>query len=338
VVVAGEAGRKRVTATDVARSLGISRATVGFVLNNTPGQTISEQTRRRVLAEAARLGYRPHRAAADLRRGRSKVVLFVLSDWPMGFRLRQHLEEATLALDEAGFSLVTYARQARGRSRPLWELLDPEVVVGLGPFDEEELASMRACGITKIVPDPEHAPPLDEWPTITEGPTLQVTHLHELGHRRLAFAGTGDPRSSLLVDARVRATQATARRLGLDLVDVAEVDYRDDSGSTAVRRWRDAGVTGVVAYNDDVAATVVGAAARGGMTVPGDLAVIGHDDSPLAAMFVPSISSVRIDTINLGRHFAALALHEADGRPLPPRDIAADVTVVPRESTQPPPE
>lgn len=330
----GETGRKRVTSTDVARSLGISRTTVGFVLNNTPGQTISEQTRRRVLAEAARLGYRPHRAAADLRRGSSKVVLFVLPDWPMGFRSHQHLEEASLALDEAGYSLVTYARQAASRSRPLWELLDAEVVVGLGPFDAEELASMRACGITKIVPDPEHAPPLDEWPTIAQGPALQVAHLHELGHRRIAFAGIADPRHSLLVAARVRATEAAARGLGLDPVDVALVDYLDDSGSAAVHRWRDADVTGVVAYNDDAAATVVGAAIRDGLSVPGDLAVIGHDDSPLAAMFVPSISSVRIDTIELGRHFAALALHEADGRPLPPRNVEADVTVVPRESTQ----
>lgn len=327
-------GRRRVTATDVARSLGVSRTTVGFVLNNTPGQTISEQTRRRVLDEAARLGYRPHRAAADLRRGSSKVILFVLPEWPMGFRSHQHLEEAALALDEAGYSLVTYARQTAGRSRPLWELLDPEVVVGMGPFDDEELASMRACGITKIVPDPEHTPPLAEWPTITQGPTLQVAHLHELGHRRIAFAGTADPRHSLLVDARVRATRAAAHRFELDPVDVALVDYRDDSGGATVRRWHDAGVTGVVAYNDDTAATVVGAAIRDGMSVPGDLAVIGHDDSPLAAMFVPAISSVRIDTVELGRHFAALALHEADGRPLPPRNVEADVAVVPRESTQ----
>lgn len=59
------------------------------------------------------------------------------------------------------------------------------------------------------------------------------------------------------------------------------------------------------------------------------------DDSPvpaarcpppraLATMFVPSISSVRTDTVSLARHFAALALHEADGRPLPLRDTTAD--------------
>ncbi|MGO4752390.1 substrate-binding domain-containing protein [Streptomyces sp. 2MCAF27] len=50
------------------------------------------------------------------------------------------------------------------------------------------------------------------------------------------------------------------------------------------------------------------------MSVPGDLAVIGHDDMPLATMFVPSISSVRTDTAGLGRHLAELALHEVEGR------------------------
>ena len=57
---------RRVTAADIARSVGVSRATVGFVLNDTPGQTISEPTRRKVLAAAERLGYRPHSAARAL--------------------------------------------------------------------------------------------------------------------------------------------------------------------------------------------------------------------------------------------------------------------------------
>ena len=65
---------KRVTAADVARSLGLSRATVGFVLNDTPGQTIPPATRERVLTEAARLGYRPHSAARALASGRSPAA------------------------------------------------------------------------------------------------------------------------------------------------------------------------------------------------------------------------------------------------------------------------
>ncbi|MFI6549326.1 LacI family DNA-binding transcriptional regulator [Streptomyces prunicolor] len=329
----GATGRKRVTAVDVARSLGLSRATVGFVLNDTPGQTIPESTRRRVLAEAARMGYRPHRAAQSLRRGSSRVILFVLPDWATGVPLQQHLDEAALALDEEGYALVTCTRYAAGRARPLWELLTPDVVIGLGSFGDEELASMHGCGITRIIPAPERPATLDDWPALTSGPALQIEHLYELGHRRIGFAATADPRRSLLLDTRVRAAQHAAAGLGLGPLDVRPVDHGVESAREVVRDWLDAGVTGVAAYNDDTAATVMGAAVRAGVRVPRELAVIGHDDTPLATVFVPSISSVRIDTVGLGRHLAAFALHEADGRPLPARDSGADTVVVAREST-----
>ncbi|MCX5356238.1 LacI family transcriptional regulator [Streptomyces mirabilis] len=317
----------------MAQSLGLSRATVGFVLNDTPGQTIPVSTRRRVLSEAARMGYRPHRAAQTLRRGSSKVILFVLPDWAAGLTMQQHLDEAALALDEAGYSLVTCTRYTAGRARPLWELLTPDVVLGLSPFDAGELASMHACGITRIIPAPEQPTTLDDWPALTAGTALQVDHLHEQGHRRIAFAAPADLHTPLL-DHRVRTAQQAATRLGLAPIDIRPVDHGDGSAREAVRHWRDAGVTGIAAYNDDTAAAVVGAAVRAGVSVPEDLAVIGHDDTPLAALFVPSISSVRIDIVSLGRHFAAFALHEADGRRLPPRDTRTDTVVMPRESTQ----
>lgn len=312
----------------------MSRATVGFVLNNTPGQTISESTRARVLAEAARLGYRPSRTAQALARGRSAVILFVLPDWPVEFTMRQYLEEATHVLDEAGYSLVTYTRHASDRTRPLWELLDPEVVVGMRPFDADELASMRACGITKIFPASEFGQTDPDVPVIDAGPVLQVRHLFELDHRRLAFAASPDPRLAPLVEVRERIAQDTAARLGLDRLDVRAVDHRDESARHAVMAWHEAGVTGVVAYNDDSAAVVAGAALRAGIAVPDELAVIGADDTPLASMFVPSLSTVRLDIAEVGRYVARLALNKADGRPAPtaaPNTGAA--VVVAREST-----
>lgn len=324
---------KRVTAADVARSLGISRATVGFVLNDTPGQTISEQTRQRVVAEAERLGYRPHRAAQDLRRGSSRVILAVLPSWPMEFRMREYLEEAALVLDEAGYSLAIYARPAVGHARPMWELLNPEVVMGLGPFGDSELASMRACGITKIIPDFGRPVRLDELAPFTAGADLQVRHLWDLGHRKLGFASSPEPRLSPIVEAQLRVAQRTAGQLGLGPLDARAIDYQDGSAAAAVRGWRGAAVTGVVAWNDDAAATVVSAAVRAGVSVPAELSVIGHDDIPLATTFLPSISTVRFDAVGLGHQVAALALHVADGRPLPRQDWDPAATVIAREST-----
>ncbi|WP_433524710.1 LacI family DNA-binding transcriptional regulator [Nocardia pseudovaccinii] len=325
---------RRVTAADVARAAGISRATVGYVLNNTPGQTISEDTRRRVLAESARLGYRPHRAAQDLRRGSSKVILFVLPEWPMETMMGQHLDQAALDLDEAGYSLVTWARQPGRRTRPLWELLVPDVVMGLAMFDDDELASMRASGITKIIPDPANPQPLRDWPAIATGAKLQVEHLWERGHRRLGCAVPTDPRLARMIDARVDVARLAAARLGVETLDVRAVDYLDGSATEVVDQWRRAGITGVAGFNDETAAAVVSAAVRAGVPVPEELAVIGHDDTPLATMFVPSISSIRLDVLGLGRRFAALALGTAEGRPVRADGWEGGITVIARESTR----
>ncbi|HWU48134.1 MAG TPA: LacI family DNA-binding transcriptional regulator, partial [Humibacter sp.] len=89
------ASERRVTAADIAREVGVSRATVGFVLNSTPGQTISEATRDKVIDAAQRLGYRPHLAAKALASGRSRIILLVLPDWPMEYSMRRVVEEAS---------------------------------------------------------------------------------------------------------------------------------------------------------------------------------------------------------------------------------------------------
>ena len=143
---------KRVTAADVARSLGISRATVGFVLNDTPGQTISEATRARVLDEAKRLGYRANTAARALASGRSRIILLVLPDWPLDYAMRTHLDEASLALDEAGYALVTMTPHPGGQAQPLWETLRPDVVMGMTPFTVDQLDSIRRSGVEHIIP------------------------------------------------------------------------------------------------------------------------------------------------------------------------------------------
>jgi DNA-binding LacI/PurR family transcriptional regulator len=331
--VAEETVKRRVTAADIARSLGISRATVGFVLNQTPGQTISDATRRRVLDEAARLGYRPHTAAQALASGKSRIILLVLPDWPIEHSMSQALGEASLVLDRAGYSLVTYTRHDGGRARPLWDSLNPDVVFGYTPFSADDIASLHACGITAIIPEPGQRHDLGDTAVISTGPRLQVEHLHALGHTRLAYACSADPRVEQLSVARARSAQAAAAALGLPPLDEQAVDSQDGSARRAVRHWREQRITGVVAYNDDIAAAVIGAAVRAGVDVPAKLAVVGHDDSPITSLFVPSISSVHVDASGLGRYLAEIALHKAAGQPLQVGEPSVEATVVVREST-----
>lgn len=323
--------RRRTTAADVAKSVGLSRATVGFVLNDTPGQTIPEGTRQRVLAEAERLGYRPHSAARALASGRSHLILLVLPDWPMDFNLRRNIEEASLALDEAGYALVTYTPHPTGEARPLWEVLQPDVVMSLQPLTHEQIAGVRASGISRIVPDPAATVVEPGW--VEEGPRLQIEHLAGQGHRRILFAGSRDPRLADLVESRFRSASEAADALSLEPLRRADADHLDPNIIDVVGSWHADGVTAVAAYNDDIAATVVGSALRAGMTVPQDLAVIGHDDTPIASMIQPQLSTIRVDTAGLGRHMAALALSAINGTAPPPAGPEFIAILMTRAST-----
>ncbi|WP_228004262.1 LacI family DNA-binding transcriptional regulator [Amycolatopsis sp. YIM 10] len=324
---------RRVTAADVARSIGVSRATVGYVLNDTPGTRISPETRDRVLQAAARLGYQPNTVAQALARGRSKIILIVLPDWPIEFSLRTQLDEAARVLDEAGYATITYTHHESEHAQPLWKLVEPEVVVGLIPFTPEDVRSIRAAGISRITPDPDEHLDIGLMPAVLAGPQLQVRHLASRGHRKLAFAATPDKRLSHLNAIRRRATERQAADLGLELLEAREIDYRDDNLAEVVHAWLAAGVTGVVAFNDDIAGTVVGTAVRAQISVPGDLAVIGHDNKPVASYFAPTISSVGVDNVGFGRWTAEQALHLAAGRPVSAGFPEPAVFLFEREST-----
>ncbi|MEV0366839.1 LacI family DNA-binding transcriptional regulator [Nocardia fusca] len=322
------ATNKRVTAADVARSLGLSRATVGFVLNNTPGQSIPQSTRKRVLDEAQRLGYRPNPAAQALRRGSTRLVMLLLPDWPMESSMAEFLDEVSYDLDQAGYTAVTYTRRAGSRARPLWERLHPDVILGLGELNAAEARSARDSGVRSIV-----TLPIASSAVVVSGTVEQVRHLHARGHRRLAFARPVDERLGDLASARLDAAQATAAELGIEPLEVRSVAAGDGSAARAVEAWRDSGITGVVAYNDFVAALVVGAAVRAGIGVPAPLAVIGHDDSEFTEAFVPTLSTVRMEMSGLVRYVTEMALYGAGQLKAPPQEAGPDFVVIRREST-----
>ncbi|MGC7101782.1 LacI family DNA-binding transcriptional regulator [Amycolatopsis lurida] len=322
------------TAADVARSIGVSRATVGYVLNDTPGARISPETRARVLQAAERLGYQPSTVAQALARGRSRIVLIVLPDWPLEFSLRTQLDEAARVLDEAGYATITYTHHESEHVQPLWKLVEPEVVFGLIPFTPDEVRSIRAAGITRIVPDPDHHVDPDAMPVVLAGPQLQVRHLASRGHHKLAFAATPDSRLAGLSAIRQRVVEREAARLGLELLDARQIDYRDNDLPSVLHGWLATGITGVVAFNDEVAGTVVGTAVRAGIPVPDELAVIGHDNTPMASYFAPTISTVGLDSVGVGRWMADQVLRRAEDRAAQHPDFPEPTTfLVERAST-----
>src|SRR3954452_2061149 len=142
---------RRPTAADVARQAGLSRATVSYVINNTPHQVIPERTRQRVLAAAAELGYTPSAAARALSSGRSEVVLLLLPEWPIGPTVGELLEELSAVLADQGLTFVAHPRSAGRPVAEVWKAITPAAVITFEELDEIETKKLQAAGIELTV-------------------------------------------------------------------------------------------------------------------------------------------------------------------------------------------
>ena len=304
-----------VTSSDVARDSGVSRTTVSYVLNDTPGTTISEQTRARVRASAERLGYTPSPAARTLRTGRSDLVLYVLPDWPLGPAVDSLLDHLAAELADRGLSLLVH--HLRG-GRPLSELLrvvTPRAVVGFTALSTEDREATRRAGIQVL------GTLLDEDPgaagvfTVAQRSIgrLQARHLHAAGHRAIGYAASTDPRVRQFVELRLDGVREGCVEAGLPEPVVRSVEPDLASARTAVRDWVGQGVGAVAAYNDDVAIAVLAGLRAEGLTAPGDLAVIGVDDAPAAQFTVPPLTTVSQALDAQARHLAGVVVSGLQG-------------------------
>jgi DNA-binding LacI/PurR family transcriptional regulator len=330
-------GNRRVTSTDVAREAGLSRATVSYVLNNTPHQKIPEETRRRVLDVAARLGYAPSAAARTLRTGRSDVVLCLLPDWPIGPELGAGLEELSMSFAERGMTFVVHPRARSTRPiAEIWKAMTPAAVLAFEDFSPEEATAMKAAGVELAVVllgrSRQRRREL-EVPQQRIG-RLQVEHLAVAGHRRLGYALPDDPRLRTFAEARLEGARAACADLGLDAPALGTLALEADSAASAVKGWRAARprVTGVCAYNDEVALAVLAGARQLDLAVPADLAVVGVDDIPAARLAAPPLTTVATDQAAVARHLAETVVCLIAGQPEPPRPGSNVVQVVVRAS------
>ncbi|WP_242609610.1 LacI family DNA-binding transcriptional regulator [Agromyces ramosus] len=314
------------TSADVARESGVSRTTVSYVLNGTAGTSISEATRRRVLEAAERLGYAPSAAARTLRSGRSDLVLCVLPDWPVGPVVETMLDHLADELAERELSvLVHHVRGERPLSH-LWRTVTPRTVVGLAPFEPGEVRAMRQAGIQVVGDDGagRGAAMVDPQPLIGR---LQAERLAARGCRRVGYATTDDPRVADFAERRLAGVRAACVERGLSEPVVIPVRVDPAAGAEAVAAWMQADVDGVAAYNDDVAFAVLAGARAAGLAVPADLAVIGVDDVPLAALASPPLTTVTQSIEREASYLAACVLAALDGEDAPPRPRDAPALV-----------
>lgn len=307
------------------------------MLNNTPHQVIPEATRARVLEAAAALGYTPSAAARTLRSGRSDVVLCLLPDWPIGSNVGALLQGLSTSFAAVGLTFVAHPRSPQDRPiAEVWKSITPAALITFEDLSETDKASITNAGIRLSLALIGRSGRTSEglrFPEQRAG-RLQAEHLAAAGHRRLGYAYPGDPRVQSFAEARLEGVRLGCADLGLDPPLVQTVDLGAESAAAAVRIWRGAAsdVTGVCAYNDEIALAVLAGARRSGVAVPRELAVIGVDDTPVAALAEPPLTTVVTDLAALSDHMARSINATLNGT-ASPRALGSHVhQVVVRES------
>ncbi|MGX6608525.1 LacI family DNA-binding transcriptional regulator, partial [Micromonosporaceae bacterium Da 78-11] len=331
-----DSSTRRVTSADVARLAGVSRATVSYVLNDTPGQTISADTRGRVLAAAQSLGYAPSAAARTLRTGRSDVVLCLLPDWPIGPELGTMLENISTALARNGLTFVVHPGNREDRPiAEIWKAITPAAVIAFADFSAAETAAMRSAGVALVVAMLGRERPGQRGTEVASQQLIgrrQVEHLAFAGHTRLGYAYPDDERVRIFADPRLAGVReaCSAQRLAAPATETVALDPQQ--AADAVRRWHADGITGVCAYNDEVALALLAGVRLLGLTVPTDLAVIGVDDIPSARLVVPRLTTVTTDQAAAAARLAAIVVAAVAGRPAPEVAPTELIRIVHRES------
>ena len=315
---------------DVAHEAGVSKGLVSMVLSGSSGP--SAATRERVLAVAARLGYRGDRTAALLARRRTRTLgVTLIPGNPYHGELAEEIQSAAEA---AGYEVVLGATGA-DEGHAIETLVDSrcEALLLLGPtMPAARLGRIVDAVPTVVLGSAVDLPDADVVRADDAGGIAQaVDHLVALGHRRIAHV---DGRSGAIAELRREGFVAATARRGLDPV-VLPGGLTEDDGAAALDDLPD-DVTALVGFNDRTAVGVLDRLERSGVPVPGAMSVTGFDDSPMARHARIDLTSVAQGYLDQARLAVRLVLERLEDGRTEPREIVLPTRLVVRGSTGPP--
>jgi len=321
---------------EVAAYAKVSEATVSRVLNEKPG--VSEGTRQAVLTALDVLGYeRP----TQLRRQRARLAGLVLPELQNPI-FPAFAEVVADALSRRGITPVLCTRTASGVSEAAYvDMLLEQQVSGIiffgGQYHEAGAdhrhyhlltdrrlpvvlinAAYEDLGFPRVSVDDAHA--------IEQA----LAHLEALGHERIAIVlGPADHVPSM------RKLDAYRRARGDREALVEHTMFSIEGGLAAANRLMKRDVTAVVCASDVLALGVIRRARRAGLSVPGDISVVGFDDSPLMMATDPPLTTVRQPIEAMGQAAVAQLLSQVGGTPVSSDELLFEPELVVRKSTGP---
>ncbi len=326
---------------DVAQKVGVSEATVSRVLHGKPG--VSDSTREAVLRALDVLGYeRP----TQLRGNRARLVGLVLPELqnPIFPALA---EVIGAALAQRGFTPVLCTRTAGGLSEADYVelLLDQHasgVVFAGGHFAElasphEHYKLLHARGIPAVLVNAA-VDNLDFPCVATDDLTAAgqaFRHLASLGHERIGLVV--GPEDHMPSRRKLASFLDHVQRAELTVAPVEHTLFSLEGGQAAATRMLSKRVTGIICGSDVLALGAIRAVRRAGLRVPGDVSVVGYDDSWLLNTTDPPLTTVRQPIESMGKAAVALLVNQMESVAVHPETLLFEPELVVRGSTGPAP-
>jgi DNA-binding LacI/PurR family transcriptional regulator len=323
----------------LADHLNLSPATVSLVVNNAPGiRTIALPTRARVLAAAKEFNYRPNSLARSLRTRQTFTIGVIVPELSEGyFTMVMNAVESYLL--QAGYLHFVVSHQGQP------DLIEEYPRLLLNRFVDGLLlvnttlqqavnvpvvsisGHKKMQGVTNIVLDHDRSA------------TLALEHLYKLGHRRIAFM-RGQKHASDS-QSRWESTMQLANKIGIEIHPELCIFLEANSWSpelgylpTKQLLQRTTDFTALFSFNDTAAIGAIRAIADAGLSVPGDVSVVGFDDIANAAYHLPSLTTVRQPLRQMGEMAAQLLIKRIQNhKEAYPDAIYFDPELIVREST-----
>ena len=305
-----------VTIHDVARHAGVSPMTVSRVINSE--SNVREETRVRVATSIKALRYSPNLAARSLASADTVHIGILyaastaayLSELLLGSLEQSSLSGCQLALEQC----EDLESERKAIQRLVAGGVDGVILPAPLCDSEDALKTVISAGIAAVLVTSGRPAPGFSAVSINdfEAAREMTQHLLALGHRRIAFIN-GHP-GHTASGQRFRGYMDAMTEAGLDVGpdQVAQGFFTYRSGLEAAERLLSNGFhpSAIFACNDDMAAATLAIAHRKGLDVPGDLAVVGFDDTPLATMVWPELTTVRRPIADMARMAVRLLIEQ----------------------------
>lgn len=325
---------------DVAKLAKVSISTVSRVANGS--NLVNAETRARVESAIEQLGYRPNAFARGLMLRKSEIVGLILPDLHGEF-YSEIIRGANIQARESGYSLVVSSSRDGDDSHSLLRAIRQRTILdGVAVMVSELTDSIQEVLTDFNVPfvvlddDLEAAPHDSVLIDQRFGARALMRHLiDKCGARRVIFVGGLETNVDTI--ARFEAYRETLAEAGLPFStgDVHYLDYEYGSAyqltERHVREWAGDGHC-VFAANDEMAAGVLAAATAAGVSVPADLAVVGFDDTRVARMTRPPLTTVRVPMSEMGARAIDLLCQRVADPKRPTSRISLRPELIVRES------